>query len=89
MTKEGQQALKTIVIVTLLAAILVWLAWLSMADLVFVALAALLGLAVGWRLGTRHAAAQARQARRVRRRTTQPSKTMGEQVMRRPARPTR
>lgn len=68
MTKEGRQALKTVVIAALVATILVALAWVSMADLVFVVLAGVLGLAVGWTLGARHVAAQVQQTRRPRRR---------------------
>lgn len=68
MTEEARQALKTVVIATLVAVILVALAWVSMADLVFVVLAGVLGLAVGWTLGARHVAAQVQQTRRPRRR---------------------
>lgn len=87
MSSEARQALKTIVVSALVVATLVALAWWSLLGLVLVTLGTLLGLAVGWRLGTRHAAAQAGQTRRARRRTTQPNKTMGEQVTRRPTRP--
>ena len=89
MSPEARQALKTVGLSTLVIAALVALAWWSLLGLVLVTLGVLLGLAVGWNLGARHAAAQAGQTRRARRRTTQPKKTMGEQVTRRPARPTR
>lgn len=68
MTEEARQALTTVVIASLVAAMLVGLAWVSMADLVFVVLAGVLGLGVGWTLGARHVAAQTQQTRRPRRR---------------------
>ena len=98
MKTEARQALKTVLVTTLIVAALVALAWWSMAGLVLVTLAALLGLAVGWRLGYRHGVTQAEPVRRARRRggrpqqqSAQPSNTMmpGERVMRRPARPKR
>ena len=66
MNTEARQALKTVGLSTLVVAALVALAWWSMLGLVLVTLGTLLGLAVGWHLGTRHAADQAGQARRVR-----------------------
>lgn len=66
MNTEARQALKTVGISTLVVAALVALAWWSMLGLVLVTLGTLLGLAVGWHLGTRHAAAQAGQARQAR-----------------------
>ena len=68
MKTEARQALKTVLVATLIVAALVALAWWSMLGLVLATLAALLGLAVGWRLGYRHATTQAAQARRARRR---------------------
>lgn len=68
MTEEARQALKTVVIATLVAVILVGLAWVSMADLVLCALSAVLGLAVGGYLGYRSGYHQAEEARRARRR---------------------
>lgn len=68
MSEEARQALTTVVIATLIAAILIGLAWVSMADLVFVVLAGVLGLAVGWTLGARHVAAQVQHQRQRRRR---------------------
>lgn len=68
MSTEAQQALKTVGLSTLVVAALVGLAWWSMAGLVLVSLGTLLGLAVGWHLGTRHAVAQAGQVRQARRR---------------------
>ena len=68
MTGEWRQTLTTILLAGLGIAAMVGLAWWSMVGLVLVTLAALLGLAVGWYLGVRHAAAQAAQTRRARRR---------------------
>lgn len=68
MTKDGRQVFTTIGIATLVAALLVGLAWVSMADLVLGVLCALLGLAVGGYLGYRCGHHQAEQARRARRR---------------------
>ena len=89
MSAEIRQALKTVGLSTLVVAALVALAWWSMLGLVLVLLGTVLGLAVEWRLGYRHAADRAGQARRARRRTTRSNKTMGEQDTRRSARPTR
>ena len=70
MTQERRQVLTTIGIATLVSAILVGLAWVSMADLVLCILSASLGLAIGWRLGYRHGVAQAAQTRRPRPRSS-------------------
>lgn len=77
MTKEGRQALKTVVIAVLVATILVGLAWVSMADLVLCALSAVLGLAVGGSLGYRSGYHQAEEARRARRRSS-PTRSRGK-----------
>ena len=67
MNTEARQALKTVGLSTVVVAVLVALAWWSLLGLVLVILGTALGLAVGWRLGAQHAAAQAGQARRARR----------------------
>ena len=67
MAKEGRQVLTTIGIATLVAALLVGLAWVSMADLVLGVLCAALGLVAGGYLGYRYGYHQAEQARRARR----------------------
>jgi hypothetical protein len=68
MSKEGRQALMTIVLAALVSAVLVWLAWVSMAALALVPLGTLLGLAVGGYLGYRYGIEQRQQTRRARRR---------------------
>jgi fatty acid desaturase len=68
MSEETRQVLKTVLVAGVCVAALTALAWWSVVGMVFVALAALVGLAVGWHLGVQHALAEADQARRTRRR---------------------
>lgn len=68
MAQEIRQALKSALVATVCVAVLTVLAWWSVVGLVFVTLAALLGLGVGWHLGVQHTLVEEDQAHRPRRR---------------------
>ena len=78
MCGAARRSLYLVLLVALVVAGEVALAWWSVAGFVFVTLAALLGRGVGWSLGYHHALAQVEQARQApptRRRRTQTQAT--------------
>ncbi|HLV98701.1 MAG TPA: hypothetical protein VKT82_08500 [Ktedonobacterales bacterium] len=77
MSRETRQSVKLVLVVAAVVAVLTALAWWSVVGLVFVVLAALVGLAVGWTLGYQHALKEIEQAQPARRRRTGAGKTGG------------